>query len=88
MPGLWGAAGEAVSGEAGTLRGLPFRAENGQESSWLSVNESVAPGQSDQARTEGSMSYDADPDGGAVWAAALVLLCVVTAAGLLLWAVL
>lgn len=34
------------------------------------------------------MSYDADPDGGAVWAAALVLLCVVTAAGLLLWAVL
>ena len=88
MPGLWGAAGETLPGEAGTLRGMPFRAENGQEPPRLSGDESMAAGEPDQKRTEGSMSYDADPDGGAVWAAALVLLCVVTAAGLLLWAVL
>lgn len=88
MPGLWGAAGEALSGEAGTLCGVPLGAENGQEPSGLSVDDPMAAGESHQTWTEGSMSYDADPDGGAVWAAALVLLCVVTAAGLLLWAVL
>lgn len=88
MPGLWGAAGETEAWPPGEVCGVSVGAKDGPESSWLSVNESVAPGQSDQARTEGSMSYDDDPDGGAVWAAALVLLCVVTAAGLLLCVVL
>lgn len=36
----------------------------------------------------GRFGFDGDPDGGAVWAAALVLLCVVTGAALVLWVLL
>lgn len=88
MPGLWGAAGETEAWPPREVCGVSVGAENGQEPFGLSVDDTMAAGESHQTWTEGSMSYDADPDGGAVWAAALVLLCVVTAAGLLLWAVL
>lgn len=82
MPGLWGAAGETETWPPREVCGVSVGAEDGPESRGLQGSTQGA------ACQEARMSYDADPDGGAVWAAALVLLCVVTAAGLLLWAVL